>query len=113
MVGHWTASGYFWNTRKGFWSFQLFDLLTPPSQNYIYGVLYSGAKSFNKTKTDVYGVNGYFVNMGFFWYNSLELNFGINRYVFAIDSENLNKKDLMKRAEKMQFKRGGYTKAEI
>lgn len=112
MVGHWNVNGYFWNTQKGLWTLGLFDLLTPSSQSHIYGKLYSGHKSYNKTKTDVYGVNGYFVNTELFWYNSLELNFGIGRYVFAINSENLNRKDMLKRAEKMQFKKGGYAKTE-
>ena len=112
MVGHWNVNGYFWNKQKGLWTLGLFDLLTPSNQSHIYGKLYSGHKSNDKTQTDVYGVNGYFVNTEFYWYNSLELNFGIGRYVFAINSENLNRKDMLKRAEKMQFKKGGYAKTE-
>ena len=88
--------------------YTLFDLLTPSSQSHIYGKLYSGQQSYNKTKTNVYGVNGYFVNTEFYQYSNLELNFGIRRYVFAINSENLNRKDMLNRSEKMQFKKGGY-----
>ena len=112
MVGHWNVNGYFWNKQKGLWSLGLFDLLTPTSQSHIYGKLYSGQKSYNKTQTNVYGVNGYFVNTALFWYRSLELNFGIGRYVFAIDSKNLDRNDMMKRSEKMQFKKGGFVKKE-
>jgi hypothetical protein len=112
MVGHWTGDGYFWNSKKGLWTITLFDLLTPSSQNYIYGQLYSGDQSENKSKTDVYGVIGYFVDTQYWYYSSLELNFGIGRYVFAIDSENFDRKDMLKRAEKIQFKRGGYKTVE-
>lgn len=108
MVGHWNVNGYFYNTKKGLWTLGLFDLLAQEPQSHIYGTLYSGHKSSNKTKTDVYGVNGYFVDTDYWWYRSLELNFGIGRYVFAINSENLNRKDMLKRAEKMQFNKGGY-----
>jgi hypothetical protein len=112
MVGHWNVNGFFWNKQKGIWTLGLFDLLTPSSQKHIYGKLYSGQKSYNKTQTNVYGVNGHFVNMEFYRYRSLELNFGIGRYVSAINSENLNRKDMMNRAEKMQFKKGGFAKTE-
>jgi hypothetical protein len=112
MVGHWNVNGFFWNKQKGIWTLGLFDLLTPSSQKHIYGKLYSGQKSYNKTQTNVYGVNGHFVNMEFYLYRSLELNFGIGRYVSAINSENLNRKDMMNRAEKMQFKKGGFAKTE-
>ncbi len=112
MVGHWNVNGYFWNIKKGFWTLGLFDLLTPSSQSHIYGNLYSGHKSYNKTQTNVYGVNGYFVDTKIGWYNSLELNFGIGRYVFAINSEYLKRNDMLIRAEKMQFKKGGYAKTE-
>jgi hypothetical protein len=109
MVGHWEADGYFYNTKKGLWTLSLFDLLTPSSQSYIYGNLYSGDKHGDKTKTDVYGVNGYFIDITFLWYFQRELNFGIGRYVCAINSENLlNRADMLKRAEKMQFNKGGY-----
>lgn len=108
MVGHWSVNGYFYNTKKGLWTFGLFDLLTHSSQGYIYGKLYSGHKSYNKTETDVYGVLGYFVEIDNWWSNSMELNFGIGRYVFIINSENLNRQDMLKRAEKMQFNKGGY-----
>ncbi len=108
MVGHWTVDGYFYNTKKGFWSLGLFDLLTPNTQNHIYGNLYSDDVSPNKTKTDVYGVKGFFVEEDSWWYYSLELNFGIDRYVFAINSENIDRNDMLKRAEKMQFAKGGY-----
>ena len=108
MVGHWNVNGYFWNREKGLWTLALFDLLTPSSQSHIYGKLYSGQQSYNKTQTNVYGVNGYFVNTEFYLYSNLELNFGIRRYVYAINSENLNRKDMLNRSEKMQFKKGGY-----
>jgi hypothetical protein len=108
MVGHWNVNGYFWNREKGLWTLALFDLLTPSSQSHIYGKLYSGQQSYNKTQTNVYGVNGYFVNTEFYRYSNLELNFGIRRYVYAINSENLNRKDMLNRSEKMQFKKGGY-----
>ena len=108
MVGHWNVNGYFWNTKKGFWTLGLFDLLTPSSQGHIYGTLYSGHKSRGKKATDVYGVQGYFVAQRSYWSSSLELNFGIGRHVFAIDSEKLDDEDMLIRAERMQFKRGGY-----
>lgn len=111
MVGHWNANGYFWNMQKGLWELGLFDLLTSSSQGHIYGKLYSGQKSYNKTQTDVYGVKGYFINTSFYLYSSLELNFGTGRYVIAINSRNLNRKDMMIRSEKMQFKKGGFVKS--
>lgn len=110
MVGHWAVNGYFWNKKKGLWTIGLFDLLNPSKQNYIYGNLYTNAVSKSTIKANVYGVNGHFVEINLLWYKDLELNFGIERYVFAINSKNMTKEDLMKRAEKMQFIKGGYNK---
>lgn len=104
MVGHWVVNGYFWNRKKGLWVAGIFDLLTPTKRAHIYGTLYTQAQS-NKNRRTVYGVPGHFVGN---WLVGLELNFGYDRYVCAINSENFGEKEFMDRAERLQLKRGGY-----
>ena len=103
MVGHWNANGYFWNSKFGNWSLGLFDLLTENSQDYIYGKLYSDHKYSNPI--DVYGVQGFFVKSDYWWFSNYELNFGIDRFVFAINGDKLSKSEMLKRAERMQLNR--------
>ena len=111
MVGHWHVNAYFYNKSKGFWTLGLFDLLTKSNQKYIYGTLYSKDTGTGKTAQNVYGVDGFYVHSYYYYYyESWELNFGIDRYVYTINSDNsrMKKDDMLKRAEKMQFKKGGY-----
>lgn len=118
MVGHWDAMGYFYNQDKGIWSFSLFDMLTQEKQAYIYGTLYSGHNVSGKYERDFYGTKGYAVyNEYRNWYtykmkkSLAEINFGINRYIFAIGNSLesvFNEDDLTTRAQAMQFQKGGY-----
>jgi hypothetical protein len=113
MVGHWQASGYFVNSRKGNWSYSLFDLLTEKEQNYIYKTLYWKEQSKNKQTIKVLGTNGIHVtSKKFNWkkfktvYTTLEINFGAGRYVCAIDNSDkswLSKNNLLERAEALQI----------
>lgn len=113
MVGHWQASGYFRNSKKGNWSYSLFDLLTEKEQNYIYKTLYWREQSKNKQFINVLGTKGFHVtSKKFDWkkfktnYRTLEINFGIGRYVCAIDNSEkswLSKRDMLERAEALQL----------
>jgi len=114
MVGHWQASGYFRNSRKGNWSYSLFDLLTEDEQNYIYKTLYWRDQSKNKLTINVLDTKGIHVtSKKFNWkkfktiHTTLEINFGVGRYVCAIDNSEkswLSKKDILQRAEALQLK---------
>lgn len=101
MVGHWVAKGFFWNSKFGNWNFSLFDLLTEDSQGYIYGNLYSG-HNYSKP-VDVFGVTGFFIERNIWFYSVHELNFGVDRFVVAIDYKNIGKSESLKRAEKFQL----------
>ncbi len=115
MVGHWNATGYFYNTRKGIWTYSIFDLLTKENQDYIYGGLYSNTRSKNKYEINVYGTNGFVIyKEKYNWktYKSYkktnEISFGINRYVSAVNNtENswFSKDELLERAESLQFEK--------
>jgi hypothetical protein len=115
MVGHWNATGYFHNIRKGIWTYSIFDLLTADNQDYIYGGLYSNSRSKNKYEVNVYGTNGFVIykeKMNWQTYKSYkkthEISFGIDRYVSAVNnSENswLSKDELLERAESLQFEK--------
>ena len=120
MVGHWQASGYFRNNRKGNWSYSLFDLLTEKEQNYIYKTLYWKEQSKNKQTIKLLGTNGIHVTSKKFnlkkfktIHSTLEINFGLGRYVCAIDNSEkswLSKKDMLERAEALQLKRDAIDK---
>jgi len=122
MVGHWTATGYFNNEKNGIWGFTLFDLLTKSKQDYIYGSLYASHKTDNKDETEICGVKGYAVYYtDYNWWTGIsnkrlsEMNFGIDRYVYAISNsytQPFKEEDLIKRAESMQFKRDRAIKKE-
>ncbi len=115
MVGHWNATGYFYNVKKGVWSYSIFDLLTIDNQDYIYGGLYSNNKTNNKYEICVYGTNGFILYTDEFNWNTYryykktsEISFGINRYVSAIGNrENswFSKDELLERAESLQFEK--------
>ena len=120
MVGHWQASGYFRNNRKGNWSYSLFDLLTEKEQNYIYKTLYWKEQSKNKQTIKLLGTKGIHVTSKKFnlkkfktIHSTLEINFGLGRYVCAIDNSEkswLSKKDMLERAEAFQLKREAINK---
>lgn len=115
MVGHWNATGYFYNAKKGIWTYSIFDLLTVDNQDYIYGGLYSNSRTKNKYEINVYGTNGFVIytdEINWKTYKSYkktsEISFGINRYVSAIgNSENswFSKDELLERAESLQFEK--------
>jgi len=115
MVGHWCAEGHFYNNKKGLWTYTIFDLLTSGNQDYIYGSLYSKARSANKYKLDVYGTSGFVIfDEKFNWETyqtykkASEISFGIDRYVSAINNtENswFTKAELLERAESLQFEK--------
>lgn len=115
MVGHWCAKGHFYNNKKGLWTYTIFDLLTSGNQDYIYGSLYSKARSANKYKLDVYGTSGFVIfDEKFNWETyqtykkASEISFGIDRYVSAINNtENswFTKAELLERAESLQFEK--------
>ncbi len=113
MVGHWQASGYFLNSKKGDWSYSLFDLLTEKEQDYIYKTLYWKEQSKNKQTVKVLGSKGIHVtSKKFDWkkfknvYTTLEINFGVGRFICAIDNSEkswLSKNDLLDRASALQL----------
>jgi hypothetical protein len=113
MVGHWQASGYFRNSKKGNWSYSLFDLLTEKEQIYIYKTLYWKEQSNNKQIIKLLNTRGIHVtSKKFDWkkfkniHTTLEINFGIGRYVCAIDNSDkswLSKQDMLDRAEALQL----------
>lgn len=115
MVGHWNATGYFFNDKKGIWTYSIFDLLTIENQNYIYGGLYSKSRTKNKYEVNVYGTNGFIIYTDEFnWktYRSYkkthEISFGVDRYVSAIgnsESSWFSKEELLERAESLQFEK--------
>ena len=111
-VGHWAATGYFYNEKKGLWSYGLFDVLTSDKRGNI-DKLYATE---TETETiDVYGVKGHIVYRRKFnsktwqFYKALwEINFGIGRYACMVDNSSkswLNKAELLERAEALQFKK--------
>lgn len=113
MVGHWNANGFFYNTEKGLWTYNIFDLLITEEQEYIYGGLYTKDRD-GKNKVNVYNTEGFaiyktVVNWST-WssYKKLtEINFGVGRYICSIDNTEhswLNKEEMIRRAEALQFK---------
>ena len=115
MVGHWQASGYFYNDKKGLWAYGIFDLLTKDKQNHIYNGLYAKDRSRNKYKIDVYGTNGFILYRNKYnrrarrsYKKVREISFGIDRYISAINNtENawFTKDELLQRAESLQFEK--------
>jgi hypothetical protein len=115
MVGHWQASGYFYNDKKGLWAYGIFDLLTKGKQNHIYNGLYAKDRSRNKYKIDVYGTNGFILYRNKYnrrahrsYKKVREISFGIDRYISAINNtENawFTKDELLQRAESLQFEK--------
>ena len=115
MVGHWQATGYFYNLQKGTWSYSIFDLLTKEEQNFIYKTLYWKEQSKNKQIITVYGTQGIHVtSKRFNWkkfktiHTTREINFGVGRYICAIDNSKksfLSKKELKERAEALQLEK--------
>jgi len=111
-VGHWSANGYFYNEKKGLWSYGLFDILTPSKRTYIDDIY---ANTTRTERVDVNGVKGHVVyikkfnNKTWTYYKSVsEINFGIGRYAVMVDNTKkswLNKKELIKRAEALQFEK--------
>ncbi|MDZ7342501.1 MAG: hypothetical protein ONB27_14175, partial [candidate division KSB1 bacterium] len=103
MVGHWTATGVFYNTETGGWICGLFDLLTPEKAEYIYKTLYAGANYPSRSKLTVHGVDGFLCDIYGLPY---EVNFSKARYACAICNNmsfTFSKKELMARAEALQF----------
>ena len=108
MVGMWCADYIFYNSKKGMWTYSIFDLLTDKNRQYVYDDLYMSGASKNDLRK-VYGEEGRVVYTNYYFYKNIEVNFGINRYVVAIDSDDYyTEKDLIERAESLQFLKGGY-----
>jgi len=114
-VGHWSAKSYFYNSKKGIWSYGIFDLLTKEKSDLMQElyVKETANKSNNIVKQNVYGVEGFAVYKDKFNRNTYksykkieEINWNVNRYATMIDNtENswLNKDELLERAESLQF----------
>jgi hypothetical protein len=110
-VGHWAANGYFYNSKKGLWSYGLFDILTQSKRDYISNIY---ANTSRAQRIDVGGVRGHIIynreySQKWGFYNKLEeINFGIGRYTAMVDNTNnswLNKDELKERAEALQFEK--------
>jgi len=114
MVGHWNATGYFYNQKKGIWTYSIFDMLTDGNQNYIYGDLYSKEEGVNKKRQQVYNTNGFVIYEEKIDWSKLkkykklsEISFGVDRFIAAIGSSEdswFTKEELVERAESLQFK---------
>lgn len=114
MVGHWLSALVFDNPSKGKWSYEIFDLLTNGKRNGIYNTLYMKDTD-RDSRRNIYGVQGKAV-YDFDWWTSstrlTEINFGYGRYVVALTgSSSYSERDLILRAENLQFELGGYTPA--
>lgn len=111
MVGHWEATTYFYNPSKGIWSCSLFDLLTESAEANIYGTLYRNNLN-TDDKRSIYGTEGaaiYHYNWWTYENYLSEINFGFDRYVVALSgNSSYTERDLIHRAELLQFIRGGY-----
>ncbi len=107
MVGHWSARSCFVNSRKGEWSFSIFDLLTEPKVENIYYTLYSSLKD-AEDQVEVWGSTGYRVDR---WFVGLtEVNFAFDRFVSCVNNDDdLGLTDLIDRAHLIQFYEGGYS----
>lgn len=113
MVGHWNSTGYFYNLKKGLWTYTIFDMLTYSNQNYIYGDLYSGSEGDNKKKQKVYSTDGFVIyeekinwKTWSTYKTAIEINFGISRFIVAVNNSTnswLTKNELIERAESFQF----------
>ncbi len=116
MVGHWGSTAYFYNTRKGFWTFGVYDLNSQEKNKYVEG-LYVNYLGDNRKTVDVYGLTGNVIDKPIsIWDRQTkvnEINFPIDRYVCMIDNNanyTLNLNDLVIRAERLQFMMDGYVK---
>lgn len=114
MVGHMSVTCGFYNSRKGVWSFQLFDLLTDNAEKQIYNNLYRKNLDSDFRRT-IYGEQGAAIYHYDWWYEEYELqevNLGFDRYVVAITgTDYFTERDLIRRLESLQFTQGGYKKA--
>lgn len=118
-VGHWAAHAVFYNIpQRGLWTYGLFDLLTAETVAHS-EELYAKEESDTKERVRVYGVDGFFIsrwhldwNRGELYRQPREVNFPKDRYVCMVDNHGrtrLNKDELIARAERFQFQKGGYT----
>lgn len=117
-VGHWAAHGLFYSKKKGPWTYGIFDLLTEEKVAHMLK-FYSQDQGEGKSPASVYGKNGYFVAQqifniysGFEWVPR-EVNFPIGRYICMVDNvgrTRLSRDELIAKAERFQFQRGGYQK---
>lgn len=115
-VGHWAAHGLFYNKKKGPWTYGIFDLLTEEKVAHMM-TFYSQDQGEGKTPVSVYGRQGYFVELQFFdIYSGFEwvpheVNFPVGRYICMVDNvrpTRLSRNELIAKAERFQFQRGGY-----
>ena len=113
-VGHWAAQGYFYNAKKGVWCYGIYDLLTDDKVRFVESLYSENVKnSSNVDPINVRDVNGYIVyetKIDWSRYTTYkkvtEINFPIRRYLCMVDNtENswLNREDILKRAESLQF----------
>ncbi len=114
MVGHMDVRCYFYNSNKGTWHFELFDLLTENAEKEIYNRLYR--KNLNaQYKRTIYGEEGAAIYDYSWWsgYTLTEVNLGFDRYVAAVTgSSSFSERDLIRRMESLQFVKGGYARQE-
>ena len=107
LVGHYVAEGYLYNTKKGMWSFSLFDLISKERRQYIHETLYGRQVSGYAKIVDVYNEKGNVIsqvlkNKEFFD----ELNFPKSRYIVTVNNSeysDLNLEEMIKRAENLQL----------
>jgi hypothetical protein len=107
LVGHYVAEGYLYNTKKGMWSFSLFDLISKERRQYIHETLYGRQVSGYAKIVDVYNEKGNVIsqvlkNKEFFD----ELNFPKSRYIVTVNNSeysDLNLEEMIKRAEHLQL----------
>lgn len=107
MVGHWQSSLAFSNEEKGCWEYSIFDLLSDTQGQRIYNVLYRGNLDKDCLR-NIYGTQGAAIRG--FWGDLTEVNFGYGRYVVALNPIGVyTERDLIRRAEDLQLKMGGYS----
>lgn len=113
MVGHWQSQAFYYNEKKGSWSYSIFDLLTKGKQDYIYGDLYAKNRSSNKYSIDVYGTEGFVIytdswssSRRKYYKKTSEISFGKDRFISAVGNTEkswFSKEELLERAESLQF----------
>lgn len=118
MVGHWSTNVYFYNPVKGVWYYNIYDLLTEKKASHIYKKLYRDEQEKNSQRK-IYGETGtalYRKKLNIYWElvdELQEISFSHDRYIYAASgASSYSEKNLVERAEKIQFDKGGYKQVE-